>query len=79
MGWNYRVLRCSTQYDEWFYGIHEVYYDGDMPSGHSVKEARVGGHSILELRDVLKMMSAALDKPVLEFNPEGGYTEVVKE
>ena len=79
MSWNYRVLRYETVNDEPFYGIHEVYYDGTTPSGHTVKEARVGGESLDEIRDILKMMGEALNKPILDFKPESGYREVENE
>lgn len=79
MSWNYRVVRYQGADKEWYCGIHEVYYDEDKPSGHTVREAGVSGESIDELRDILKKMGEALDKPILEFKPESGYREVGSE
>lgn len=50
-----------------YFEVHEVYDGG----AHTVDGVRVGGNSIEEIREVLKMMERALDEPVLDYE-EGG-------
>lgn len=56
--------RFAALHGEDFFEIKEVYLDEkDRPYASS--EAMVCGVSIEELRDTLRMMEAALDKPVI--------------
>lgn len=67
MPWTYRVMRQTCPSGEPYFGIHEVYYDGDQPP-HSWSSAPrpVGGDSIDDLRWTLEKMLLALDQPVLD-------------
>lgn len=79
--WNYRVVQHNDM-PEWTsdMAIHEAYYEDDGEI--SVTEGAVGvwGSTIGELRDVLRAMLLALDKPVLDYdNLEGANDEPTKE
>ena len=58
--WNHRVLRDSygTMY------LAEVHYENGQPVGYT--SASVIGDTLDEMRRVLRYMTAALDKPVLD-------------
>ena len=65
-GWNYRVMRTVVD-DEVMYGIHEVYYnEKDQPESWTQDPVSPLVDSEEELKDVLRLMSEALDKPVLD-------------
>lgn len=66
MTWNYRVIEYvdPTTREPWF-AMHEVYYSGDKPLSYTKNPVGVVGDSVEEMRDVLRMMRAALDKPAL--------------
>jgi hypothetical protein len=66
MSWNYRVIRSREPNGEFYYAIHECYYDGDrLP--HSWKSpASVGGETHDELLTTLQQMHRAVLEPVLE-------------
>ena len=66
MSWTYRVMRKVegkgiTHY--YSFGIHEVY---SSPKGWTEDPVALVGESVEELRETLKHMLAALDKPVLD-------------
>jgi hypothetical protein len=67
MSWNYRVFRTDyTDYTESTYSIREVYYANDgSVKGCTARDAVPIAASADELRAVLWMMLAALDKPTL--------------
>ncbi len=69
--WSYRVLKQQHEgkggesWVETEYGIVEAYFDEDgAPVGYC--DPHVVGNSVEELRSVLGMMHAALDKPIME-------------
>lgn len=92
MGWNYRIVRRKgrTKHGRWTsYGVHEAYYDppADCDGGpdcrceaHSIsmEPVVVAGGSVKELRDVLRDMLKALDRPVLDFDLIGCDPSVLK-
>lgn len=78
MSWNYRVMRFQSnpavhwdKEQEIYLVINDVYYDKDgTPNGYGdVGRDRRGetvhGESIEDMRDILKRMTEALDKPIL--------------
>jgi hypothetical protein len=63
--WNYRVIDIQEGEEPWL-EVSEVYYDTlGKPMGYC--KATVGGGTIDEVKETLKMMASALDKPVLKF------------
>lgn len=78
--WNYRIVKKVTKHndpslgaseDTWF-GIHEVYYDAEgHPEVCSEEPIEPFGESVEEVRESLKMMMKALDKPVLDYDEIG--------
>jgi hypothetical protein len=71
--WNHRVVKKThTLFDgskEDTYGIHEVYYDKDgKPTSLTVNPVEPHGSTLDELRQDLEWMTAALAKPVLDFD-----------
>jgi hypothetical protein len=66
MSWNYRVMK-DTYEGETFYEIHEVYYEGDGKVRNWTAEPVFPcGISVEELKEILKTMMEACDKPILE-------------
>lgn len=80
MSWNYRVLRSfhtSGDYSEYAFTIHEVYYDKEgNPKSWSKNSIDPHGTSMDELKSDMKMMSSALEKPVLEVYAEKGIDKL---
>jgi len=71
--WNYRVMQQPERPDDpddkgiWL-AIHEVFYDDDGEVDGWTKDAvTVGGNSKEELLKVLENMTAAAEKPVLDY------------
>ena len=60
--WEYRVIKTIEDDFENF-SIHEVYDDINLWSVNGIEPL---GETLAELREDLKMMLRALDKPVLE-------------
>lgn len=65
--WNHRVIKRESG-DEYWYAIHEVYYD-DNKQIETLTEEPVYpvGESIDDLRAELQWMLEALDNPVLNY------------
>ena len=78
MTWNHRVIR-HKQADEYWLGVHEVYYENGAPTMVTMEPVGVGGYDVDEIRQTIEWMMKSLDKPVLEYSDfeEGGkyYTE----
>lgn len=68
MTWNYRVVRHNNNGFDWL-ALHEAYYDEDKDNPHSITVTPVSpiGEDINDLRSILGMMIAALEKPVLDY------------
>jgi hypothetical protein len=81
MTWNYRVMRHESRnevtgkIDVWF-ALHEVFYENKNVNDLKVTTADVSyttepidvvGDSVEDLRETLRHMLAALDKPVLDY------------
>jgi hypothetical protein len=68
--WNYRVVRKVYE-KETMLGIHEVYYENEIPI--MVTEEAIGavGDTLEELADELGHMVMAFGKPVLEYSEIG--------
>lgn len=80
MSWNYRVMK-HTEYpvnvaagmpEEWF-AIHEVHYEEETgdPKSWSVDPMHPQGSTLDELKADIKLMTDALNKPVMEFGDDG--------
>jgi hypothetical protein len=68
--WNHRVCK-NTEQGEIFYNIHEVYYDDDgKVEGWTQNAVAPLGNDLDELRNELKWMLEALDKPILDLADE---------
>ena len=81
MTWNYRVMKHEgpdkdTGEGEYWFAIHEVYYESAGVNEMTVSSADVGyttepislsAESVDDLRVTLQRMLAALDKPVLDY------------
>jgi hypothetical protein len=65
MSWNHRVL-AHKDGNDWFFQIHEVYYDNQhVPNGYTENPVTVGGESLDAVRWVLDNMKDCVDKPIL--------------
>lgn len=85
MGWNYRIMKHThktpahmrekapelPEYED-YYAIHEVYYD---PIGWTKEPVDVAADNVDDLKDSLKKMLEAFDKPVLEYENEDNPPE----
>lgn len=73
MSWNYRVMRHRMEInggEEFFFEIHEVYYDDkDDPDNRmwSTESIAPSAENLDELTDVIIKMQDALQKPVLDY------------
>lgn len=66
MTWNYRVVRTTQGDEEWF-AIYEVYYDDDgRPEARTEEPASPAGETLEELQEDLQWYLRALQEPVLE-------------
>lgn len=87
--WNYRVVKKGPdnhQIDNQgvAYGIHEVYYENDSPWACTIDPIRIVTFSesltsqskkeaTKELKQILRQIEAALDKPILNYEDIGEY------
>jgi hypothetical protein len=66
MSWNYRVLKHERAEDDFYYIIHEVYYDkSGNATSWTVDAVQPWGENMEELELSMKHYNSALDKPVL--------------
>ena len=66
MTWNYRVRNVNGNY-----GIYEVYYDKNgKPNAWSQDPMEPYGESLEELKDDLKRMMTAFEKPLFDYEKE---------
>lgn len=64
MSWNYRVIK--TDHEEPVFVIHEVYYDENgLVKSWSEDPMHPLGESPEELKQDVKLMQAALDRPAI--------------
>jgi hypothetical protein len=72
--WNYRVIRRELTgdfgYTDVEYAIHAVYYKDGKATAHTSDPAYPVGETLEELRDTLKKMLMALEKPIFDFEKE---------
>jgi hypothetical protein len=68
MSWNYRVIRHVGRGGRLYYRIHEVYYEGDQIVTVAEEATFPSGESLEALKDNLTEMSAAFDKPILNYS-----------
>ena len=68
MSWNYRVIRSRQPNGEFYYAIHECYYEGGdrLPDRWTASPVSVGGETHAELLTTLQQMHRAMLEPVLE-------------
>jgi hypothetical protein len=71
MHWNHRVI-VRLEGLEQLYELHEVYYrdDGSI-EGWTAGPVRVMGDSVKEMKQSLRWMLKAMDKPVLTVKKQG--------
>jgi len=78
MTWNYRIMHYRDEHPEFGhpFGIHEVYY-ADDGSVETWTEAAIPlvGHDLDDLEWQLRAMLEALQKPVLEYEPDRPSSE----
>ena len=72
MGWNYRVIKrtfvTNTGNRENQFGIYEVYYNDDgKPISCTSEPVEPVGETLEEFKKSLESYTAALTKPVLEY------------
>ena len=73
MSWNYRITtRLYTHkylHDpETLYEIREVYYDENDDIVHFAEQADIIGHSLQEVKDILRKMIECCDQPIIDYN-----------
>ena len=67
MSWNHRVMK-SKDGDDYFYQIHEVYYDKEgKVDGYTARGTSPCGNSLQELKEDLELMLNCLNKEVLDY------------
>lgn len=87
MPWNYRLMRrkCHnpvTKQDEFYYTMHEVFYDADTPDApfsYTKNAIDVGGDSVEDVKWMLEAMLKSLDKPVLDYEEDDATTSLGSE
>lgn len=75
MTWNHRVIRHRIRksiidggVDEYWFGIHEVYYDeSGKPDMVTEEPIQVIGDNLEELKQTLKWMLKSLKAPILDY------------
>lgn len=66
MSWNNRVLVHEDSEGDYFFQIHEVYYNEDgSPRGYTARGTTPHGNSIEDIDWGLDMMKKCLNKPIL--------------
>ena len=66
MTWNYRVVRTTQGDEEWF-AIYEVYYDDEgRPEARTEEPVSPAGETLEALQQDLQWYLRALQEPVLE-------------
>jgi hypothetical protein len=72
--WNYRVMRRELTSDLGFtdvkYSIHEVHYKDGKAVAYSSEPMNPMGDTLEELREDLKRMLMALERPIFDFEKE---------
>jgi len=70
--WNYRVMRTGepTDFGDGQYGIYEVHYKDGKAESYSVEPIEPYGETLDELRDDLKRMLMALERPLFDYEKE---------
>lgn len=65
MSWNHRILAHKDD-DDWFFQIHEVYYDDNgNPNSYTSNGVSVGGKSLEDINWALDKMKECVSKPIL--------------
>jgi hypothetical protein len=63
--WNHRIIRCEHDGAQ-FFRVHEVYYDGDVPTSWTENPVSPIGETLAELADEIGRFANACLYPVLE-------------
>lgn len=82
MPWNYRLMRIKnrniiTNKDEFYYSIHEVFYDANTPNasfGYTKDPVDVSAYSVEEIKFMLEKMLKCLEKPILDYEEKTSET-----
>jgi hypothetical protein len=77
MVWDYRMVKRKINGDAIF-GIHEVYYNSDLPEFQTDKDKTISGlteeacspfgESLEELKENIKQFTQALEQPILNYD-----------
>jgi len=72
MSWNHRVIASrDAKTKEFYFQIHEVYYDDDgKPKAHTAEPVSVGGNTLQDIRWTLNRMQEATKKPFLIYEDD---------
>jgi hypothetical protein len=68
MTWNYRIITHVGPENRVYYRIHEVYYEGDQVVTVAEEASSPSGESFEALKENFTQMSAAFDKPILNYS-----------
>ena len=72
--WNYRVIKKELSgefgYTDTLYAIHEVHYKDGKAVAYSSEPINPMGETPEELREDLKRMLMALERPIFDFEKE---------
>lgn len=65
--WNHRVIKTGPdKYGDYWYTIHEVFYNKDKkPNGYTIEAIPAGSESLDGLKEVLQWMIDGTHQPVL--------------
>lgn len=75
--WNYRVVKKDWKNGLISYEICEVYYENDIPTSWIWGKNVLSGESKEDLKETLRTVSKAFEKPVLEIvGDDEGLVEV---
>jgi hypothetical protein len=76
MTWNHRIIRHHSEYQDYYYSMHEVYYDDRGHPTAWIAEPIVIADSMDDLRQTLALMLSATFEPVLEVVNDTTLAEV---
>ena len=65
--WNHRVIKREYDNGDFWYGIYEVYYEGDKIHSCTKDPEDVTGESLKDLEEYYKMMKGAFKQPILNY------------
>ena len=77
MGWNYRVIKHTSESGQVWMAVHECYYDKECNVTSWTEDPSCpSGESLEEMRWDLEKMAQALDYPVIEVEHKLGQNGI---